>query len=44
MYTAEVTQGAASTRLEWVADSDYRFFRPRRMRRSAMSCIRLTLP
>lgn len=25
MYTAEVTQGAASTRLEWVADSDYRF-------------------
>lgn len=26
MYTAEVTQGAASTRLEWVADSDYRFF------------------
>jgi hypothetical protein len=26
MYTAEVTQGAASTRLEWVADSDYCFF------------------
>ena len=26
MYTAEVTQGDASTRLEWVADSDYRFF------------------
>jgi hypothetical protein len=26
MYTAEATQGAASTRLEWVADSDYRFF------------------
>jgi len=26
MYTAEVTQGDASTRLEWMADSDYRFF------------------
>ncbi len=26
MYTAEVTQADASTRLEWVADSDYRFF------------------
>ena len=26
MYTAVVTQGYASTRLEWVADSDYRFF------------------
>lgn len=26
MYTAEVTQGDASTRLEWVADSHYRFF------------------
>jgi hypothetical protein len=26
MYTAEVTRAAASTRLEWVADSDYRFF------------------
>jgi hypothetical protein len=26
LYTAEVTHGAASTRLEWVADSDYRFF------------------
>jgi hypothetical protein len=26
MYTAEVTQGGASPRLEWVADSDYRYF------------------
>ena len=26
MYTAEVTQSDASTRLEWVADSDYRYF------------------
>ena len=26
MYTAEVTRDDASTRLEWVADSDYRFF------------------
>ena len=26
MYTAEVTQGDTSTRLEWVADGDYRFF------------------
>jgi hypothetical protein len=26
MYTVEVTLGDASTRLEWVADSDYRFF------------------
>jgi hypothetical protein len=26
MYTAEVTREGASTRLEWVADSDYRFF------------------
>jgi hypothetical protein len=26
MYTAEVTRGAESTRLEWVVDSDYRFF------------------
>ena len=26
MYTAEVTRGDASTRLEWVADSDYRLF------------------
>jgi hypothetical protein len=26
MYTAEVTQGDAGTRLEWVADSDYRCF------------------
>ena len=25
IYTAEVTQGDASTRLEWVVDSDYRF-------------------
>jgi hypothetical protein len=25
-YTAEVTQGEDSTRLEWVVDSDYRFF------------------
>jgi hypothetical protein len=27
VYTAEVTQGDASTRLEWVVDSDFRFFR-----------------
>jgi hypothetical protein len=26
IYTAEVRQGTASTRLEWVVDSDYRFF------------------
>jgi hypothetical protein len=26
IYTAEVTQGEAGTRLEWVVDSDYRFF------------------
>jgi hypothetical protein len=26
IYTAEVTHGDASTRLEWVVDSDYRFF------------------
>ena len=26
MYTAEVTRDDTSTRLEWVADSDYRFF------------------
>jgi hypothetical protein len=26
MYTAGVTRDGASTRLEWVADSDYRFF------------------
>ena len=26
LYTVEVTQGDASTRLEWVVDSDYRFF------------------
>jgi hypothetical protein len=26
LYTAEVTHGDASTRLEWVVDSDYRFF------------------
>ncbi len=26
IYTAEVTKGDASTRLEWVVDSDYRFF------------------
>jgi len=26
VYTVEVTQGDASTRLEWVVDSDYRFF------------------
>lgn len=26
VYTAEVAQGDASTRLEWVVDSDYRFF------------------
>jgi hypothetical protein len=26
IYTAEVTRGDASTRLEWVVDSDYRFF------------------
>src|SRR5262245_36342587 len=26
LYTVEVTQGHASTRLEWVVDSDYRFF------------------
>ena len=26
LYTVEVTQGNASTRLEWVVDSDYRFF------------------
>lgn len=26
VYTAEVTQGDASTRLEWVVDSDFRFF------------------
>ena len=26
IYTAEVAQGDASTRLEWVVDSDYRFF------------------
>jgi len=27
-YTAEVTKDGASTRLEWVVDSDYRFFPP----------------
>jgi hypothetical protein len=26
LYTIEVTHGRASTRLEWVVDSDYRFF------------------
>src|SRR5262249_4399067 len=26
MYTAEVTRGGATPRLEWVSDSDYRFF------------------
>ena len=26
IYTAEVTRGDASTRLEWVVDSDFRFF------------------
>lgn len=26
IYTAEVTRGEAGTRLEWVVDSDYRFF------------------
>jgi hypothetical protein len=26
IYTAEVTQGGAGTRLEWVVDSDFRFF------------------
>jgi hypothetical protein len=26
IYTAEVTQGEVSTRLEWVVGSDYRFF------------------
>ncbi len=26
IYTAEVTKGDATTRLEWVVDSDYRFF------------------
>ncbi len=26
MYTAEVTRDDASSRLEWAADSDYRFF------------------
>lgn len=26
IYTAEVTHGGAGTRLEWVVDSDYRFF------------------
>ena len=26
IYTAQVTQGDLSTRLEWVADSDFRFF------------------
>jgi hypothetical protein len=26
IYTAEVTRGGAGTRLEWVADSDFRFF------------------
>jgi hypothetical protein len=26
IYAAEVTQGTASTRLEWVVDSDFRFF------------------
>jgi hypothetical protein len=26
LYTVEVTQDCASTRLEWVVDSDYRFF------------------
>ena len=26
IYTAQVTQGDRSTRLEWVADSDFRFF------------------
>jgi hypothetical protein len=26
IYAAEVTQGTASTRLEWIVDSDFRFF------------------
>jgi hypothetical protein len=30
LSTIEVTQGDASTRLEWVVDSDYRFFPTRR--------------
>lgn len=30
IYTAEVTQGDAGTRLEWVVDSDYRFFQTMR--------------
>jgi hypothetical protein len=44
MYTAEVTREGASTRLEWAADSDYRFFRLCRMRRSAMCFTRPTSP
>jgi hypothetical protein len=41
---AEVTQGDAGTRLEWVVDSDYRFPRPCGIRRSAMCCILSTSP
>ena len=26
IYTAEVAKGDASTRLEWLVDSDFRFF------------------
>jgi hypothetical protein len=44
MYTAEVTREGASTRLEWVSGSDYRFFPTGGMKYSAMCCIRLTLP
>ena len=44
MYTAEITRQDAATRLEWVVDSDFRFFPTSAMRLSAMSCTRLILP
>jgi hypothetical protein len=44
MYTAEVTREGASTRLEWVSDSDYRFFPTVRDETFGYVLHRLTLP
>lgn len=43
IYSAGVTKDDDGTRLEWVADSDYRFSRRCRMRYSGTFCTRLTL-
>ncbi len=44
LHAASVSRGGEATKLEWVVDSDYRYFPPSRIRSSDTSFTRSTSP